>query len=226
MREYEIVDLARWKSSWCISAIPAVNLCQWWKACARNVHGGAACNRIIIFQVIGQVILEKPNKKGVWGLAWICVGVHPWVLTYDRPETGLICFTALEWRDVAVSNIESSLLCPAFPLAAGVTPAAELGQGMRGTHYVQEQLNGSAMEAVILYRTVDFWTPCAVTAQFRCGTSAQMWECAFTSRGGVCTAESFSITRKPWSCSRTPVWDVEMEVFFFWKCLSRNCVPL
>lgn len=72
------------------------------------------------------------------------MGFHPWVLTYDRPETGLICFTALERRNVAVSNIESSLLCQAFPLAAAVTPVAELGTGNGfGTHWDVELTTGT-----------------------------------------------------------------------------------
>lgn len=33
----------------------------------------------------------------------------------------------------------------------------------------------------------------------------QMWGCAFTFHREACTAESFSIRRKPWSCRKTPV---------------------
>lgn len=50
----------------------------------------------------------------------------------------------------------------------------------------------SATEAVILYRREDFGALWAVTAQFKCAE-------------GACTAEPFSIRRKPWGCRKTPV---------------------
>lgn len=191
---------------------------QWRKACGRNVHGGAASNSIFIFQTVGQVILEKPNKKGMWGLAWISVGIHALVLSYDRPETGLICFTTLEWRDEAVSSTESSLFLQAavpFGSCCALCSRAEQREcvlGLTGMlNYVQEQLSGGTRWFELCQRGSNslqeggFGTLWAVTAQFRCARSAQMWECAFNSGGAACTTESFSITRKLWSWRRIPV---------------------